>query len=118
MTMVACGRCGAPTLGELCGACHISAALGPSGADLIAAERRRQVTVEGWSEDHDDQHTGGELAFAAMAYMDPDDETNVPLWWPWDMADFKPSPGDRIRELVKAGALIAAEIDRLGRRDG
>ena len=33
--------------------------------------------------------------------------------WPWDLEWFKPSPYDRIRELVKAGALIAAEIDRL-----
>jgi hypothetical protein len=29
------------------------------------------------------------------------------------MGDWKPSPDDRFRELVKAGALIAAEIDRL-----
>jgi hypothetical protein len=33
--------------------------------------------------------------------------------WPWDESWWK--PGDRIRELAKAGALIAAEIDRLNR---
>jgi hypothetical protein len=34
-------------------------------------------------------------------------------FWPWTQRTFKPTPHDRIRELVKAGALIAAEIDRL-----
>lgn len=38
-----------------------------------------------------------------------------PLRWPWEAEAFKPTPDDRVRELVKAGALIAAEIDRLGR---
>lgn len=32
--------------------------------------------------------------------------------WPWDMKWWKPSD-DPIKNLVKAGALIAAEIDRL-----
>lgn len=35
--------------------------------------------------------------------------------WPWDKSWWKPTPDDRIRELIKAGALIAAEIDRLQR---
>lgn len=36
-----------------------------SGIDLIAAERQRQIEEEGWTPDHDDQHTNGELALAA-----------------------------------------------------
>jgi hypothetical protein len=36
------------------------------------------------------------------------------IFWPWDQDWWKPSP-DPIRNLVKAGALIAAEIDRLQR---
>lgn len=32
--------------------------------------------------------------------------------WPWREESFKPSD-DQIRNLTKAGALIAAEIDRL-----
>ena len=39
----------------------------------------------------------------------------IPPTWPWDESWFKPTPDDRIRELVKAGALILAEIDRLQR---
>lgn len=88
------------------------------GADLITAERRRQVEEEGYTPDHDDDH-GTELVPAAIAYAlastpkewEEDDETPDSLrWWPWDSASFKPS-GD-VRDLVKAGALIAAEIDR------
>jgi hypothetical protein len=40
----------------------------------------------------------------------------IPCGWPWDAEWFRPVPKDRIRELVKAGALIAAEIDRLNRQ--
>jgi hypothetical protein len=36
--------------------------------------------------------------------------------WPFYCVQFKPSPDNRIRELEKAGALIAAEIDRLQRK--
>lgn len=32
-------------------------------------------------------------------------------WWPWDLAALKLTPDDRVRELAKAGALIAAAID-------
>ena len=35
------------------------------------------------------------------------------MHWPWNVVWWKPTPDDRIRELAKAGALIAAEIDRL-----
>lgn len=83
------------------------------GVDLIAAERRRQVEVEGWTPEHDAQR-GDDLALAAACYTIPESwrRSHVlalwPLGWPW-----KPCPDDRVRELVKAGALIAAEIDRL-----
>lgn len=89
-----------------------------TGVYLIVAERARQVTAEGWTPEHDDEHRFGELAIAAAWYarlgtdaaIDDDGEG-------WrSIADWiKPTPGDRIRELVKAGALIAAEIDRLKR---
>lgn len=81
------------------------------GAGLIAAERKRQVSEEGWTPEHDDEHELGELATAAACYAlhDIKDE-----WWPWYEKWWKPS-ADRQRDLVKAGALIAAEIDRLER---
>lgn len=80
------------------------------GADLIAAERKRQLEAEGWSFEHDDEHNRGELALAAAAYA-----TGRVTLWPWPgEGSFKPT-GDSTRDLVKAGALIAAEIDRLQR---
>lgn len=81
--------------------------------DLIAAERQRQLDAEGWTPEHDDEHQGGELATAAACYLLPDVCDD---WWPWAWNYWKPTPNDRMRELVKAGALIAAEIDRLRRR--
>jgi hypothetical protein len=92
--------------------------------ELIADERRRQIEVEGWTHEHDDNQEAGELAMAAMCYaMLPvwRPAEMAPLGWPWSnpepMDGFKPTPGDRIRELVKAGALIVAEIERLQRRE-
>lgn len=91
----------------------------PDGAALIAAERLRQVSVEGWTPAHDDGHEGNELLQAAVWYLDNGAEFDFGLSlppWPWEPAAWKPSD-DRVRQLVKAGALIAAEIDRLKRRD-
>jgi hypothetical protein len=39
------------------------------------------------------------------------ENTEAWQWWPWSFEWWKPK--DRIRNLVRAGALIAAEIDRL-----
>ena len=95
-----------------------------SGAVLIAKERERQVAQEGWTPEHDDKHRGYQLTLAAMSYSAavaaPDEEGDEhgkvrPCHdWPWAKKWWKPSP-DPIRNLVKAGALIAAEIDRLQR---
>lgn len=90
-----------------------------TGAELIAAERERQVRSEGWTSGHDATHKRGELAMAAACYL-LHETGNVyfhpaggmpPMAWPWQSAWWKPK--DRMRDLVKAGALIAAEIDRL-----
>ncbi|MCW3466550.1 hypothetical protein [Chitinophaga nivalis] len=94
-----------------------------TGIEIIAAERRRQVNEEGFTTEHDDCHHVGELADAAMCYcMSPiyrPANNFPPLGWPWlgpNNDGFKPC--DRIKELAKAGALIAAEIDRLQRIEG
>jgi hypothetical protein len=95
-----------------------------NGIELIAAERDRQINVEGWTPEHDAEHDGEEMASAAMCYACPPNldmrsvvtrqgEPTPPIEWPWDAKWYKPTPDDRVRELVKAGALIAAEIDRL-----
>ena len=86
------------------------------GALAIVRERLRQVTVEGYQPEHDASHTGRDLAWAAFCYIDralSDTPANpaVPQAWPWDDHDWK--PGEPMRMLVKAGALIAAEVDRL-----
>ena len=102
-----------------------------TGVEIIAAERTRQIEVEGFTPAHDDQWTGGALAEAAMAYAMPaktivvnvggDDKFSIYLrinrnfFFPddWGTEWWKPTDKNRIRELAKAGALIAAEIDRI-----
>lgn len=86
------------------------------GTDLIAAERQRQMEREGWTPEHDAEHGYGELGWAAEAYLhhancDRPDYDPAPGVWPWQESDWKPTT--TVRNLVKAGALIAAEIDRL-----
>lgn len=88
---------------------------------LIEEERQRQVSEEGWTPEHDGQHVCEELATAASIYAMPKRlrlyrcDAESPFCWPW-MDYWKPTPDDRIRELVKAGALIVAEIERLQRK--
>ncbi|HFI2224550.1 TPA: hypothetical protein ACGPOR_005077 [Pseudomonas aeruginosa] len=90
----------------------------------VQAERRRQVEAEGWTPEHDDEHACDEIAAFACFYAMPpaarDRDTSstgygdtlgeaiLPEGW-------EPKTGDRRRELVKAGGLILAEIERLDR---
>lgn len=87
----------------------------------VMAERRRQVEKEGYSPAHDDEHSFGDLARAAAAYavqspLARELECPPPSWWPWDREDWKPT--SRRCMLVKAGALILAELERIDRRAG
>ena len=110
------------------------------GATRIADERKRQVASEGYDVAHDDEHDDGGLAMAAACYAAPrriyeqKDDSGAALVfrdpWPWSEDDDKrpynpntcaPAPErtnveQRIRLLEKAGALCAAEIDRLLRK--
>lgn len=111
-----------------------------TGHFLIAEERQRQMVKEGWTPQHDDQHDNGEIALAAVAYASPF-PVKVRAWiekpcgcrsvgecfcsgriqrwidaWPWDGKFDKRKKHSRVRQLIIAGALIAAEIDRLNRR--
>lgn len=85
-----------------------------SGADLIAEERYRQIVEEGYSAALDDQYTHNELMWTADAYTQPglNSTSRSPTYWPWEEKYWKPSD-DTIKNYVKGGALIAAEIDRL-----
>ena len=104
-----------------------------TGINLITKERKRQIEYEGWSADHDDEHTNCELARVAACYAACED--GEALWedlhigtmntdgahlqrvYPPNWNEFwdKRRKHSRIRRLVIAGALIAAEIDRLAR---
>ena len=92
-----------------------------TGIEIIAEERVRQIEVEGWSIELDiEEHDCGELAdaaacYALRGYWHKKLVNTIALIWPWDDAWWKPTPNDRIKELAKAGALIAAEIDRIQR---
>ena len=88
----------------------------------VLAERHRQVTVEGWTAEHDDQHDRGELARAACCYAYESATRDyaleaslsyMPLTWPWSRKWWKPK--SQRRDLVRAAALLIAEIERLDR---
>lgn len=111
-----------------------------SGIEKIAAERQRQIEKEGWTAEHDDEHVNGELAMAAVCYAAPrlvyeksqySNGVSFSDVWPFDSgwdkrsvvnqgnvikANDKIPDKKRIRLLVMAGALCAAEIDRLERK--
>ena len=89
-----------------------------NAADSVLAERRRQIEAEGYSPDHDDEHTAGELAQAAadlcvdgtdFRVVDPDGDEMLG----WGLTEAHRS--DRRRQLVIAGALVLAEIERIDR---
>lgn len=87
--------------------------------ELIATERARQIEQEGWTAEHDAKHQPAELAQAGISYAAQaatqmklnTHETCDTMNWPWEYSWWKPSR-DPVRNLVKAAALIAAEIDR------
>jgi len=122
-----CDAFGLPTVLSTPPADDVREAL--AGVALIAAERHRQVTEEGYTPEHDRDHAY-ELTWAARCYAENValNLGNGPTWepganwhtvpdfqdfpWPWHKDFWKPT-GDPVRDLVKAGALIAAAIDSL-----
>lgn len=133
---------GAPVIGCLCGMPMTEGHHSPAGCSSleefathsdqaqhsvprawldVQAERRRQVEAEGWTPEHDDEHSHGQMARAAACYAlagssAPNDGTAallVSLAWPRDEQWWKPSTARR--DLVKACALALAEIERLDR---
>jgi len=91
----------------------------------VLAERRRQIEAEGWTPEHDDEHVNDEIAAMAALYAMPEgardwdasstgygdtlQQAMVPSGW------YMPTFRDRRNQLIKAGALILAEIERLDR---
>jgi hypothetical protein len=100
---------------------------GEFGSGVIAAERRRQIEAEKYTLEYDQRHTASELVRAAICYAyagwilagggaprQVRTSAKIAVLWPWSHGEFKPAE-DPLRNLEKAGALIAAEIDRLER---
>lgn len=95
-----------------------------ASADVLA-ERKRQVEEEGWTPAHDDTHVNDEIAALATFYAMPPGARA----WPFTGSGYGDTlgdailpdggwyarAGDRRRDLVKAGALILAEIERIDR---
>lgn len=98
--------------------------------DDVLAERQRQIEKEGWTEAHDDSNREGDMALAAACYAcnaatwmqqgtknaPPDVYAKLshPLFrWPWDRKWWKPK--NERRDLVRAAALLIAEIERIDR---
>ncbi len=88
----------------------------------IVAERERQITVEGWTPQHDDEHASGELADAAACYATAGANARLgaeylrarpPAQWPWDTTWWK--PGANRHDLIRATALLIAEVERIDR---
>lgn len=78
----------------------------------VIAERQRQVSVKGWTPEHDDTYTCGELSGTAISYIEP---MEAVFYWPAEWHDDSFKPSDERRNLVKATALLLAEIERLDR---
>lgn len=106
----------------------------------VRAERVRQVSGEGWSREHDDEHRDGELAQAAAVYAVLGGTAgdiraalirevveslaqrrfpglmlaaSVRALWPFSWHWFRPR--NPRHDLVRAAALLVAEIERLDR---
>lgn len=94
----------------------------------VLAERHRQVDAEGWTPEHDDQHNDGSMALAASVYAligssdgrHRGDNGQTPsiteILWPWNWSWLKPK--SRRSNLIRAAALLLAEIERLDRKSG
>lgn len=73
--------------------------------DLVTKERIRQIYDLGWSKENDKQYTNNELVDAALYYLGKSKERPFTDYPP-------PQETDSIKSLVKAAALILAEVDR------
>ncbi|HBA3988989.1 TPA: hypothetical protein J5U09_004392 [Escherichia coli] len=83
----------------------------------VIAERQRHQSAEGWTPEHDDQYSKSQLLWASSCYVlnaiHP--FNRIPFGWPWTPEWWKPT--NPRRDMVKAGALILAEIKRIDRQE-
>lgn len=92
--------------------------------ELVAKERTRQIFDKGYTSEHDDEHTNGEIANAAACYA-----ATVPIFkvmvntdifpmkavYPWQRTFFSKEDHSRKQQLIIAAAFINAEYDRIVR---
>lgn len=94
----------------------------------ISKERQRQIEKEGYSQSHDDEHGDGSIADAAACYAATSDFLFQPVAvseagaritdvWPWHPDSNKKQNHSRKRQLVMAGAMILAELERIERAE-
>lgn len=89
----------------------------------VLLERQRQIITHRYDQEHDDAHDWGELAVAAVVYVDASltnskgkcylSAKQLQKRWPWD-SRFK-AASSRRSNLLKAVAMLVAEIERLDR---
>jgi hypothetical protein len=84
----------------------------------IARERERQISGEGYNYGHDDAHHTGDIARLACMYANPTRDlvyAAMEKYW-GDVSDWLKHKTRR-RDLIRAAALIVAEIERLDRSE-
>lgn len=122
--MKKCEHCGATYLHHHAADCPNRQPEDVRAITDVIDERQRQIRAEGWTPAHDDGHSKGELAQAAYCYVDHyvygvqlygAQPEKTPVYWPWEPEAWKPK--DPRRDLVRAAALIVAEIERLDRQE-
>ena len=80
--------------------------------DLVKKEREKQISKHGYTIVHDRQHPKKAVLYGALAYLNSVIYSpNIGIEdWPFEEESFKPE-GD-VNNLVKAAAMIIAEIDK------
>ena len=88
-----------------------------TGIELIATERQEQINKHGWTSEHDKSHENEELVRAAIYALDPcmDHFKQLDLGWGSFVSRID-NKDSRVDQLKVAGALIAAEIDRINNK--
>lgn len=79
----------------------------------VARERAHQIEGHGWTPEFDDCHIGRQLLYASMAFA-----FNCDYMWPWGKERYNGERHTERKRLIKAVALIMAEIERLDRYEG
>lgn len=89
--------------------------------NLIEHERKEQMNKHGFSREQDCRYVHGDLAAVGALYAltsaltDEGVDYALAAYWPhtWDRRYWRPAPSNPLKNMVKAAALLTAEIERL-----